>query len=140
MRWNLDRRAIHSLIMRFARFTFLIAGIYGLLVLVPQYLVEFTGESAPVITMPEFFYGFLGVAVAFQLVFIIISTNPLKYRPLILPSLVEKFSFAIAIFALVAAGRTTGPIVIGAAIDSLLGTLFAISWWKLSKIGPTEEV
>ena len=125
--------------MRFARYTFLIAGIYGLLVLVPQYLVEFAGEAAPVITLPEFYYGFLGVAVAFQLVFIIISTDPLKYRPMILPSLVEKFSFAIAVFALVAAGRTTGPVVIGAAIDLLLGVLFAVSWWKLSKIGSNVE-
>lgn len=123
--------------MRFARYTFLLAGIYGLLVLVPQYFVEFAGEGAPVITLPEFFYGFLGVAIAFQLVFIIISTDPQKYRPLILAALVEKFSFAIAVFALVFAGRTTGPIVVGAAIDMLLGILFAVSWFKLAK---TQEM
>ena len=118
--------------MKFARLTFLIAGIYGLLVLVPQYFVEFAGEGAPVITLPEFYYGFLGVAIAFQLVFIIISTDPQKYRPMILAALVEKFSFAIAVFALVAAGRTTGTIVIGAVIDLLLGILFAVNWFKLT--------
>ena len=118
--------------MRFARYTFLIAGIYGLLVLVPQYFVEFAGEGAPLITLPKFYYGFLGVAIAFQLVFIIISIDPQKYRPLILPALVEKFSFAIAVFALVFTGRTTGPIVVGAAIDLLLGILFALSWIKLA--------
>lgn len=118
--------------MKFARYTFLIAGIYGLLVLVPQYLIE-TGMlgEIPAITHPEFFYGFIGVAVAFQLVFIIISTDPQKYRPLILAALVEKFSFAVAVAALVYAGRTTGQVIIGASIDTLLGVLFVISWFKL---------
>jgi hypothetical protein len=86
--------------MKFARYVFLIAGIYGLLVLVPQYFVEVAGV-APTIALPEFFYGFLGVAIAFQLVFIIISTDPQKYRPMVLPSIVEKFSFAIAVAILV---------------------------------------
>jgi hypothetical protein len=118
--------------MKFARYVFLIAGIYGLLVLVPQYFVEAAGV-APTIALPEFFYGFLGVAVAFQFVFIIISTDPQKYRPMILPSIVEKFSFAIAVAILVYAGRTSGQIVIGAALDALLAVLFVISWFKLAR-------
>jgi hypothetical protein len=116
--------------MKFARYTFLIAGIYGLLVLVPQYFVEAGGSV--VVGLPEFFYGFLGIAVAFQLVFIIISTDPQKYRLMILPSIVEKFSFAIAVAVLVYAGRTSGQIVIGAALDLLLGVPFIVSWFKLA--------
>jgi hypothetical protein len=58
--------------MKFARYVFLIAGIYGLLVFVPQYFVEAAGV-APTIALPDFFYGFLGVAVAFQFVFIILT-------------------------------------------------------------------
>jgi hypothetical protein len=118
-------------IMRFARWTFLAAGVYGLLVLVPQYFIEATG-AGPVITLPEFYYGFLGVAVAFQLVFIVISTDPQKYQALILPAIIEKFSFAIAVAVLVYMGRTSGQIVWGAAIDLVLGILFAISWYKLA--------
>ena len=82
--------------MKFARYVFLIAGIYGLLILVPQYFVEAAGMT-PSIALPEFFYEFLGVAVAFQLVFLIISTEPRKYRSMILPSIVEKFSFGILV-------------------------------------------
>ena len=44
---------------------FLIAGIYGLLVLVPQYFVEAAGVVST-IALPEFFYGFFGVAAAWQ--------------------------------------------------------------------------
>ena len=119
--------------MKFARYTFLIAGVYGLLALVPQYFMEnqIGIDNPPAITHPEYFYGFVGVAIAFQLVFIIISTDPQKYRPLILPSIVEKFSFVIAAAFLLAQGRLAGMIIYGAAIDLLLGILFAVSWFKL---------
>jgi len=120
--------------MKFARYTFLIAGIYGLIVMVPQYFLEdrIGIDNPPAITHPEFFYGFIGVTVAFQLVFIIISTDPQKYRSFIPACLVEKFSFVIAVAILVLTGRTSGPIVSGAAADLLLGILFTVSWFKLS--------
>lgn len=118
--------------MKFAKYTFLVAGIYGLLVLVPQYFLEkqIGIDTPPAITHPEFFYGFLGVAIAFQLVFIVISGDPQKYRMLILPSIVEKFSFVIAAAVLIANGRLEGPVIYGAAIDLVLGLLFIVSWFK----------
>lgn len=125
--------------MKFARYTFLIAGIYGLLVLVPQYFIEAAG-SGPAIAMPEFYYGFIGLAIAFQLVFIIISTDPQKYRALMLPSIVEKFSFGLAVVALVFAGRVTGQIVIAATLDLVLGVLFIVSWFKVASASRVETV
>ena len=117
--------------MRFARWTFLIAGIYGLLALLPMYFMEtqFGVDNPPAITHPEFFYGFIGVAVAFQLVFIIISTDPQKYRPLMLAAIVEKCSFVVASAVLLLNGRLAGPILIGAGIDLLLGVLFFLTWF-----------
>lgn len=121
--------------MRFARYTFLIAGIYGLIVMIPQYFLEekIGTDNPPAITHPEFFYGFIGLTVAFQLVFIIISTDPRKYRTLIPACLVEKFSFVIAVAVLFITGRTSGPIVAGAAGDLLLGILFTVSWFTIAK-------
>lgn len=121
--------------MKFAKYTFLIAGIYGLLVLLPQYFLESQVgiDTPPAITHPEFFYGFVGVAVAFQLVFIVISRDPVKYRLFILPAIVEKFSFAIAAAVLILTGRLSGPFIAGAAIDLVLGILFIISWYKLGR-------
>lgn len=119
--------------MKFAKYTFLIAGVYGLLALLPMFLMEsrYGTDDPPAITHPEFYYGFIGVAVAFQLVFLVISRDPIKYKALILPSIVEKFSFVIAIAALIIAGRVSGQIIIGAAIDAILGTLFAIAYIRL---------
>jgi len=47
--------------MTFARRVFTIAGIYGLLVVTPLYLLEdrIGRDQPPPITHPEFFYGFL---------------------------------------------------------------------------------
>ena len=57
--------------MRFAKYTFLIAGIYGLLALLPMYFIEtrYGVDDPPSITHPEFYYGFIGVAAAFQHLF-----------------------------------------------------------------------
>lgn len=93
-------------------------------------------DTPPAITHPEYFYGFIGVAVAFQLVFLTISTDPLKYRPLMLAAIVEKFSFAIAAGVLLTQGRLAGPIIIGAGIDLALGILFIFAFLRLGNRGP----
>lgn len=120
--------------MKFAKYTFLIAGIYGLLVLIPQYFLESKVgvDSPPAITHSEFFYGFVGVGIAFQIVFLIISTDPAKYRLVILPSIVEKVSFASAATVLFSGGRLAGPMFGAAMIDAFLGVLFIVSWFKLA--------
>ena len=127
--------------MKFAKYTFLVAGIYGLIVLLPQYFIEAgSAPDSPVIALPEFYYGFIGVAVAFQLVFLIIASDPKKYRLLILPSIVEKFSFALAVAFLYLSGRTADQIVVGAAFDLILGVLFIICWFKLASAADAEDV
>ena len=124
--------------MKFAKYTFLVAGVYGLLILVPQYFVELglVTDSPPVIAQPGFYYGFLGVAVAFQFVFLIIATDPMKYRLMILPSIIEKASFALATGVLFSSGRIPTSLFLGGIIDALLGVLFVISYLKLR--GPSD--
>jgi len=120
--------------MKFAKYTFLVAGIYGLLVLVPHYFMEgiVSTEHPPAITHPEFFYGFIGIASAFQIVFLIIAKDPVKFRLMIIPSVLEKFTYGIAAVVLFSRGRLDGGFFYGALIDLVLGLLFIISWLKLS--------
>jgi hypothetical protein len=112
--------------MTFAKWVFRLAGIYGLLALLPMYALErqIGIDSPPTITHPEYFYGFIGVAVAWQLVFIVMGQQPARYRPLMLPAVVEKFSFAGAGLMLYLQGRLSGPTLGFALIDFLLGVLF----------------
>jgi len=121
--------------MKFAKYTFYAAGIYGLIALLPQYFLEEKNnrDFPPAITHPEYFYGFVGVALAFQIVFLIIAGNPAKYRAMMIPSVFEKFSFAIAVYALYALGRVHSLMVGLATADLILGILFIISFLKTKK-------
>ena|SRR5215211_1209321 len=118
--------------MRFARIVFLVAGIYGLLVLLPLYFMEEqTGRDyPPPITHPEYYYGFIGIAVAWQLVFLVMSSDPVRYRALMLPAIVEKVSFGIPVAILYLQQRVSGFILGAAMADSFLGVLFLIAYLK----------
>lgn len=112
--------------MKFASRVFLIAGIYGILLLAPMYFLE--GQVAkdfpPAITHPEYFYGFIGVALAWQIAFLIMSRDPARYRLIMLPAIVEKFSYGVAVVTLFFQGRLA-PIAVGFGVaDLLLGCLF----------------
>jgi hypothetical protein len=116
--------------MTFAKPVYLIAGIYGLIVLIPQYLLEEkNGRDFPsAITHPEYYYGFVGVGIAWQLAFLIIATDPARYRPMMVPSVVEKASFGFAAIALYLRGRLALPMLAAATIDLILGVLFLIAF------------
>jgi hypothetical protein len=120
--------------MKFARITFIAAGIIGILILIPLYFqLEKVGtDTPPPVTHPEFYYGFVGVALAFQFVFIIISTDPRKYRPLMLAAIFEKFAFVIPTFYLYSQGSPLGTIIIGALLDLMWGILFVVSYFKVA--------
>jgi hypothetical protein len=119
--------------MKLAKWTFMIAGIYGLLVLVPQYfLEEKTGSDyPPAINHPEFYYGFIGVAVAWQIAFLIISRDPQRHRPIIIASVIEKYSYGIAVVWLYILDRVGAMILATAIVDIFLGTMFLIAYRKL---------
>src|SRR5215813_9881575 len=116
--------------MRFARWVFAIAGIVGIILLVPMYLLEnrIARNQPPAITHPEFYYGFVGVALAWQLMFLVIATDPARYRLGMLPAVVEKASFVIAIVALFTLGRVDGSVVGFAALDGLWMILFSVAY------------
>ena len=118
--------------MKFAKLVFWIAAISGLLILTPLYfLFDSIGRNnPPPITHPDFFYGFVGVALAWQLAFIVIARDPVRFRPLMIPSIFEKFSYAIAVFVLVSQGRVHKPALVFGGIDLLFCILFLVSYFR----------
>lgn len=118
--------------MKFAKITFYVAGIYGLIVLFPQYFMEAKNgqDFPPPITHPEYYYGFVGVALAFQILFLIIARNPPQYRAAMIPSIVEKFSFGIAIIVLFLQNRLAIPLFAAGLIDLTFGLLFIAAFVK----------
>jgi hypothetical protein len=118
--------------MRFSKVVFWVAGIWGFLVLTPLYFMfDLIGrQDPPPITHPGFFYGFVGAGLAWQVAFLFIARDPLRFRPLMIPSLLEKVSYGAAIIVLVLQGRMHKSDLVFAGTDLLLGLLFVIAYLK----------
>jgi len=114
----------------FARRLFRVAGIYGILVLLPQYFMEdrIGRDFPPPITHPEHFYGFIGVALAWQVLFLIIATDPVRYRPAMIAAVLEKLTFSAACVALFLRGRIPAPVLCVGIVDLILGALFFLAY------------
>ena len=120
--------------MRFAKIVFTLAGIWGLLVLTPLFFMENSIglKNPPAITHPEYFYGFVSVALAWQVAFLIIARNPVRYRTLMIACMLEKFPFPMACTLLYLRGRIAPQVLASSMVDLVLGVLFVVAYLKTS--------
>jgi hypothetical protein len=118
--------------MKFAKIVFWIAGLWGLLTITPLYFMfDLIGsKDPPPITHSGFFYGFVGAGLAWQVAFLFIATDPARYRPLMIPSMLEKFSYGAAVVVLVLQSRMHPSDMVFACTDLLLDVLFVIAYLK----------
>jgi hypothetical protein len=126
----------------FARWTFRLAGIYGLVLTLPLYFAEerIAHELPPAITHPELFYGFISVVVAWQVAFLVIAQNPARYHPLMLVAVLEKFSYGVAVAALFHLDRVPVPVFAFGIVDLLLGAFFLVAFWITPSFQGSERV
>ncbi|MEO6444050.1 MAG: hypothetical protein ABIZ91_18930 [Gemmatimonadaceae bacterium] len=108
------------------RWVFRVAAFYGILVLLPQYFLELgLGPALPEpMQRPEQFYGFVGVALVWQLAFLLIAADPIRYRRLMLVGVLEKLAFAVPVALLFVAGRVDAAVLVFGMIDLMLGLAF----------------
>ena len=118
--------------MKFAKIVFLSAGIWGVLVLTPLYFIfDLIGrQDPPPITHPAFYYGFVGVGLAWQIAFFIIATNPGRFRPLMIACMFEKFSYAAALIVLHLERRLHASDLTFGVVDLLFGVLFVAAFLR----------
>lgn len=129
--------------MRFAKRVFTLAAVYGILILAPGYFLEerLGRDFPPPITHPEHYYGFLGVALAWQVMFLVIARDPIRFRLAMLPAILEKLAFGLAAVVLYAQGRIPVPTLAAGIMDLLLGGLFFIAFRRTptAVTGPRAE-
>jgi hypothetical protein len=120
--------------MKFAKVVFWVASIWGFTILTPLYfLFDVIGRNdPPPITHPGFFYGFVGAALAWQVAFIFIARDPARFRPMMIPGILEKASWGAAVIVLVSQQRMHKSDLVFAGADLLLGLLFVICYFKTS--------
>lgn len=94
--------------MKFARIVYALAGIWSLLVLKPLFFLYQTIGSAspPPITHPEYYFGFLCVALAWAAVFFIIAADPEGMRKMMIAAVIEKIGYGLVSFWLFFEGKT----------------------------------
>jgi uncharacterized membrane protein len=116
--------------VKFAKIVFTVGGIVGILQVLPLYfLFDFVGQRAPpVINHPEFYFGFVGVALAWQVVFLLIGTDPYRYRAVMLLSILEKGSYVSILAVLLAQHRIAFSTALPATSDLILGMLFIAAY------------
>lgn len=115
-----------------ARRTFLMAASYGVLALLPQYFLEgwISWNFPPPVTHPESFYGFIGVALAWQVVFFMIASDIVRYRPLMPVAVLEKAAFGIPVMVLFIQGRVDVFMLAVGLIDLGWGIAFAMAYHR----------
>jgi hypothetical protein len=118
--------------MKFAKIVFRTAGILGFLILTPLFFLfdVIPKKDPPPITHPAFYYGFVGVALVWQFAFLIIATDPVRFRPLMIAAILEKLAYSIPLLILISQKRTNPNDLIFAGIDLLLCSLFVVAYLR----------
>jgi len=118
--------------MKFAKVVFVCAGIWGIGVLTPLYwLVDVSGRRYGVPTeYPQFYYGFLSVAMAWQIAFLIIGSNPARFRVLMIPGMLEKLGYVVGLAVLYQQARVTWADAQAAVPDFALAILMMLAFVK----------
>ena len=115
--------------MKFAKWVYRIAGIYGLLVLAPLLFLEHavSQTSPPAITHPEYYYGFAITGVAWQMAFIVMSNDPQRFSPLMPVTWFEK-SWGLIAIVLYVQSRISSQVLTLGLIDLLFAALFVCAY------------
>jgi len=116
--------------MPFARTVFTGAGIWGLVVLTPLYFgFDRVGRLyPPAVTHPDFFYGFIGVAIAWQIGFLVIGREPVRLRMMMIPAMLEKFIYVMTLGVLYLQQQLALGQFAVAVPDFAIGILFVLSF------------
>jgi hypothetical protein len=109
-----------------------LGGLFGLAMITLLFFLE--GEMARLagrpLSNPENYYGFLSVAFAWQLVYLVIGRDPPRYRPIMLLGALGKVMFVTGCWILAATQRAPASVALVASPDLLLAALFLRAWAK----------
>ena len=121
--------------MKFARIIYTIAAIYGILVLAPLYfLIQRVGtDTPPAVTHPEFYYGFVGITLLWQFVFLLIAKDPIRYRPIMVLTFFGKVAYTIPVLVLYSRGEVHASTLHLSLVDPIFGILFVAAYLKTPK-------
>lgn len=121
--------------MKLARWVFGLGGVIGLAILLPMYFLAdyLDARFPPANTHPEHFYAFIGVAAGFQLVYLTIARDPVRYRAMMPLGAIAKMTFVISTAVLWMQGRAQFEQVRATGVDLVLAILFLVAYLRTPK-------
>ncbi len=134
----LEREASAERCMRYAKHVFLVAGIWGLIVMTPLYFMYDTigRRYPPPITHPDMYYGFVSVTIVWQIAYLVIATDPVRYRPIMLVGILAKSLYFVTMAALYGAGRLQLSQLAAVSPDLVIAAFFGIAFIKTPRPWP----
>jgi hypothetical protein len=122
--------------VRFARNFCYWAGWYGILTHTPLLFMEakFGSKQPPPVNHPELYYGYIAVALSWQVAFLMLSRDPLAHRAFLVPAGLEKLAFATAGLWLYFDGKVSSLVGAFAGVDLLFASGFFFSFFKLASL------
>lgn len=82
------------------------------------------------INHPQYYYGFTSIALVWQIAFLIIASDPSRFRPFMVAAVLEKAGYVLSLIILHLQQRITSAEALPAIPDALLGVLFLAAFYK----------
>ena len=121
---------------KLARWIFIIAAICGIPLLGVWFFItpKMVGHASS--QQPEIYYGFAGLGLAWQAVFLLIAYDPYRYRPLMLFAAIgEKFFFSGMLVVLLLKHIARPHWIPPAVCDGVLGVAFVVAYFITGEPG-----
>jgi len=77
--------------------------------------------------------GFVGTALVFQSVFLVIARDPRRFEPLMPVTVLEKLCFGVPAVAFAVRGQADAAAAVSGGIDLLLAALFIVAWRRMAR-------
>jgi hypothetical protein len=105
------------------------------MVVAPLYFLEgqIAKQAPPAITHPEFYYGFTGVTLVWQFVYLLIGSDPERYRPVMLLAALAKGTYGTAIVILYTQHRLANSTFGVSMVDWIFVVLFLASYARTAR-------
>jgi hypothetical protein len=121
--------------MKLARWIFLIAGVFGLLSTVPlAFSAKMMGAR-----QPEYYYGFVFLDICWQILYLFLASNPVRYRPIMIPAFLAKSSGTVALTWLYLLGRVSVQWVVIGVVEGVFA-LFFLAAHRATRSGPGGQL
>ena len=105
--------------MKLVKWIFLVAGVVGLLSTIPLVFAE----KVMSVVQPEFYYGFVLLNICWQILYLFISSDPIRHRPIMISAFLAKGTGTIALTWLYLLGRVSIQWIAVGAVDGIFAVL-----------------